>query len=116
METSKGLLGSNLSVRAAAVLVECVDRQAAEQLGIEIGGLLRHNVAGQRNVTKLIQRDGLDQEGNVGLTRLHLLDGLRRLAEKVDVPELRDALLREAENLVQQDGVELDHIELRLAV
>src|SRR5579864_4745359 len=48
--------------------VQRINRQAAEQLGIEVGGLLRQNFPGERDVTDLLDPDGIHQEYGIGAT------------------------------------------------
>jgi hypothetical protein len=55
------------SKRSMAGLVESVDREAAQQFGVEVGRLLRHHIARERDVLQLLQGNRLDQKGDIGL-------------------------------------------------
>ena len=48
------------------LLVEGIDRQSAEQLGVEVGGFLGHDFAGEGNVADLRHAAGIHQESDVG--------------------------------------------------
>ena len=76
---------------------------------------MRHDVAGEGDVAELVEGDGLDEEGNVGVAGLDQGDGFVGLADVADVAETGDGLLIEAEELVEDDAVELDDVELGLA-
>ncbi len=58
---------SRLERRDGPSLVQGVERKPAEQLGVEVGRLLRHDLATQGDLLHLLQRDRLDEKGNVGL-------------------------------------------------
>src|SRR6185437_8279971 len=83
-------------------LIQRVDREAAEELGIEVGGLLWHHVASKRDIAELVEGDGLDEEGNIGLARMDHVLRFAGLANEFDVAELGDAFRREAEDAVEQ--------------
>ena len=55
------------------------------------------------------------KEGDVGFAGLDEGDGFVGLADVTDVAEAGDGLLVEAEELVEDDAVELDDVELGLA-
>ena len=55
-------------------LVEGVDGQAAEEFGVKVSGFLGHDVAGEGDVAELVEGDGLDEEGDVGLAGDDLLE------------------------------------------
>ncbi len=97
-------------------LVEGVDGQSAEELGVEVGGLLGHDVAGKRDVVELLESDGPDEEGDVGVSGLNLGNGFLGVAEIADVFEVGDGLVGEAEKVLEHDAVELDDVELGLAI
>jgi hypothetical protein len=96
-------------------LVEGVDGEAAEELGVEVGGLLGHDVSCEGDIPELVERDGLDEECDVGVALGDHGDGLVGLADVTDAAEASDGLLVEAEELVEDDAVELDDVELALA-
>ena len=65
------------TVQLISGLVEGVDGQAAEEFGVEVGGFLRHDVAGERDVAELVESDWPDEEGDVGFAhRTTTLAGL----------------------------------------
>src|SRR5690348_133470 len=88
-------------------LVEGVDGEAAEELGVEVGGFLRHDFAGEGDVFELIEGDGLDQKGDVGFAGFDERDGFAGFAEVLDVTGGADLVFGEAEELIEHDGVEL---------
>ena len=104
-----------LAQRQLAFLVEGVDGEAAEELGVEVGGLLGHDVAGEGDVLELVEGDGLDEEGDVGFAFGDHGDGFVGFADVADAAEAGDGVLIEAEELVEDDAVELDDVELALA-
>src|ERR1700722_12624574 len=61
---------------AGVPLIQRVHGQSTQQLGIEIGGLLRHHLAGKRYFLQLLQRNRIREEGNIGLASPYLLNGL----------------------------------------
>src|ERR1039458_840282 len=54
-----GPLVEGLRIR---LLIERINSQSAEQLGVEVGGFLGHDFAGQGNVTHLRDAAGIDQK------------------------------------------------------
>src|SRR5271170_2290649 len=103
------------SVGGCLELVEGVDGEAAEELGVEIGGFLRHDFAGERDVFELVKGDGLDEEGDVGLAGFDERDGFAGLAEVLDVAGRADLVFGEAEEVVEHYDVELRDAELALS-
>jgi len=95
-------------------LVEGVDGQAAEEFGVEVGGLLGHDVAGEGDVFKLVEGDGLDEEGEVGGAGLDEGHGFGGVAEVADVTGGFDFIGAEAEQVVEEDSVEFGDLELAL--
>ncbi len=96
-------------------LVEGVDGEAAQEFGVEVGGFLGHDFTGEGDVFELGEGDGFDEEGDVGFAGFDEGYGFVGFADEVDVAEAGDGLLVEAEELVEDDGVELDYVELGLA-
>ena len=75
---------------------------------------MRHDVAGEGDVAELVEGDGLDEEGDVGLAAFDQAYGLVGFADVADVAKPGDGLLVEAEEAIENDAVELDHVELGL--
>src|SRR6266567_6712494 len=50
----------------APQLLQRIDREPAQQLGIEISGLLRHHFACEGDFLELLQRNGIGKEGDIG--------------------------------------------------
>ena len=71
-------------------LVQRIDGQAAEELGEEVSGFLRHYVAGECYFLQLLHGYGVGQEGDVCLAAAHLLHGLPGIAEVAEVGLLAD--------------------------
>src|SRR5712675_1150424 len=65
-------------------LVEGVYGEAAEEFGVEVGGFLRHDLAGEGDVLELVEGDGLDEEGDVGFAGFDEADGFIGFAEVLD--------------------------------
>src|SRR5580693_3451991 len=47
-------------------LVESIDSQSAEQLRVEVGGFLGHDLARESNITHLRDSAGIHQESDIG--------------------------------------------------
>ena len=75
-------------------LVEGVDGQAAEEFGVEVGGFLRHDFAGEGDVFQLVEGDGLDEEGDVGVAGFDQADGFAGVAEVAGCCRWRGSCLR----------------------
>jgi len=97
-------------------LIQRVDCKPAQQLGVEIGRLLRHDVSGERDLLKLLERNRLNQKGDIRLARGDLIDGFRGFAQKSYISELCNPLLRKPKDAVEQNGMQLHNIQLRLPV
>ena len=95
-------------------LVQRIDGQAAEQLGEEVGGFLGHHVAGKGDFPELLHGDGVGEESDVGLAAAHLVDGFGGVAQVADVGLLADLFRVEAEQAVEDDGVQMAQVELAL--
>src|SRR5215469_14406002 len=54
-------------------LLQCINGEPAEQLRIKIGGLLRHDFAGERDFPHHVDVHGLCEEGHVGASALNLV-------------------------------------------
>ena len=74
-----------------------------------------HDIAGEGDVFELIEGDGFDEEGYVGFAAGDQADGFVGFADIADVAEAGDGFLVQAEELVEDDAVELDDVELALA-
>ena len=95
-------------------LVEGIDGEAAEEFGVEVGGFLGHDFAGERDIAELIEGDGLDEESDVGVAGIDHGDRLLGVADVADVAEAGDGVGIEAEDVIENDGVELGDAELTL--
>ena len=95
--------------------IKGIDGKAAQELGVEVGGLLGHHVSGKGDLAQLIERDGIHEEGNVGAAFGDLLDRLAGIAEVAKVALLADRFGSDAEELIQHQRVKADDIELALA-
>ena len=99
-----------------ANLVQRIDGQAAEQFGEEVGGLLGHDVAGESDFAELLHGDGVGEEGDVGFAAAGLVYGFGGVAQVADVGLLADLFRVEAEQAVEDDGVQMAEVELALAI
>ena len=68
----------------------------------------------KRDFSQLVHGDRVGEEGDVGFSAAHLVDGFVGVAKIADVCLLADFLRVEAEQLVEDDGVELAQVELAL--
>ena len=96
-------------------LLQRIDGEAAEQFGEEVGGFLRHDVAGEGDFAELLHGDGVGEEGDVGLAAPDLVDGFGGVAEVAEVGLFADLFGVEAEQAVEDDGVQMAQVELALA-
>src|SRR5260370_35351166 len=85
-EPAKGAPVVPASVRSPA-LVDSIDGQSAEQLGVEVGGFLRHHFAGQGNVADLGHAARIHQESDISVTLAvpHLRQSLVSVAEEGNI-------------------------------
>jgi len=95
-------------------LVEGIYGEAAEEFGVEVGGFLRHDLAGERDVLELVEGDRLDEEGDVGFAGVDQRDGFAGLAQVLNAAGGADLVFSQAEETVEDDGVELRDPELAL--
>ncbi len=98
------------------ILVQRIDGQAAEQFGEEVGGFLRHHVAGKGHFPELLHGDGVGEEGDVGLAAADLVHGFAGVAQVAQVGLLADLFGVQAEQAVEDDGVQVAQVELALAL
>ena len=75
-----------------------------------------HDVAGEGYFAKLFHGDGVGEEGDVGFAAADLVDGFGGIAQVADVGLLADLFGVEAEEAVEEDGVEMAEVELALAL
>ena len=101
--------------RLATMLVEGVDGEAAEQLGIEVGGFLRKDFASERDIANLTHAAGIHQKSHVGIAGADRAQGLGGVADVGEVLLVTNGFLREAEDVFQKDLVQLDDVEGLLA-
>src|SRR5882762_6924784 len=66
-------------------LFQRINSKTAEQLRIEIGGLLRQHLAGKSDVSYLFHANRIHQKSHVGFTTSHLSHGIASIA---DVPNI----------------------------
>ena len=89
-----------------------MDHEAGAQLGLEPGGLRRHDVAGVGNVDDLLHAHGIEGEGDLHLA---VVDATFQLAEAADAADEVDALVGtevlDAEHLVEHEVAEDGDIE-----
>ena len=100
----------------SAVLVKRIDGQAAEELGEEVGGLLRHHVAGEGYFPELLHGNWVGEEADVCFASANLLYGFGSVTEVAEVGLLADFFGIEAEKAVEDDGVQVAQVELALAL
>src|SRR5580704_15896168 len=71
-------------------LLQGINRQAAKQLGIEIGRFLRQHFAGKSDVAYLRHTHRIHQERNIRRTAPHPLDRLRGVTDITQILLLPD--------------------------
>src|SRR5678815_2376373 len=71
--------------RTIAQLLQRINSQSAEQLGIKVSGFLRQDFAAKRNVTHLFHPHRIHQKSCVGLSPAHLLNGIIRVPHIADM-------------------------------
>ena len=93
--------------------IQRIDCQPAQQLGIKVGRLLRHHIAGERDIAQLVERNGLDQEGKSAspACTCSTASGASRIKRTLPSCVI---LSCEPKNTVQQKAVQLHHVELCL--
>src|ERR1700730_13706677 len=62
-------------------LVQRIGGQPTEQLGVKIGGLLRHHLTGEGYVAYLRHRTWIHQKCNIGRATAHLIQCLGSVAQ-----------------------------------
>ena len=95
-------------------LVQRIDGEAAEEFGEEVGGLLGHDIAGEGNFPELFHGDGVGEENDIGFATANLVDGFGSVAQVAEVCLLADLLFVEAEDAVEQDGVQVAQVQSAL--
>jgi len=105
-----------LSAHQGGDLIQRIDGEAAEEFGEEVSGLLRHNVAGKGYFPELLHGDGVGEEGDVGFRAAHLVDCFGSVAEVAEIGLVADLFGVEAEEAVEDDGVERGQVKLTLAL
>ena len=98
------------------MLLQRIDCQAAQQLGKEVSGFLRHDSAGKGDFAKLFHGHRVGEEGHVGFAAANLVNRLARVAEVANVGLLADLLRVQAKQPVEDDGVQMAEVELALVL
>ena len=98
------------------MLIEGINRQSAEQLGIEVGGFLRHDFAGEGDVANLRDAAGIHQENDIGRrAALQVREGLSGIADVGNILLVADGFFRKVQDSFQQYFMQLHHVERLLA-
>src|SRR5580693_7975300 len=100
------------------LLFESIDRQSAEQLGVEVGRFLRHNFARKGNVTDLRHATRIHQKSDIGARAAgvpYLRQSFARVADVRNILLVADGFLRKVQHSLQQTLMQLHHIEGLLA-
>src|SRR5215469_3401409 len=98
---------------ASAGLLLNIKGEAAQQLGIEIGGLLRQHLAAKGNTADLLDSCRVHQKSDVS-SLAHPGDGFEGIALVFHVILIADCLFRDSENPLQQELVQLNNVEFAL--
>src|SRR5581483_2947678 len=69
----------------APELLQLVNGEAGEDLGVEVGRLLRHHAAGEGRIGHLLDRRGFQQEGDLRSSLPRLFDGVVESAHVAQV-------------------------------
>src|SRR5581483_898930 len=105
---ARSMLGNEM------VLVQRIDGQAAEQLGIEVSGFLRHHLSGKGHFFQLLHRDRICEKRHVRVAASHLLDCLCGVAQVADIGLLANLFCIEAQQPLEHERMQLRQIELAL--
>lgn len=93
-------------------LVEGIDRQSAEKLGVEVGGFLGHDFTGEGNIADLGYAARIHQENNVGTrAALQMRQGLGGIANVGNILLVADGFFSKVQNIFQQDLMELHNVK-----
>src|SRR5262252_1753767 len=66
--------------RRQPLLLQRIDRESTEKLGIEVSRFLRQNFAGRRNIADLLHPNRVHKKRNLHSSTPHLLQTVTRLA------------------------------------
>jgi hypothetical protein len=94
--------------------IQRIDGKTAQEFGIEVRGLLGHDIAGEGNFTQLTQRDGIGQESHVRFSSRETCSSrFAGIAQIAQVLLLKNRFRGDAQQLFQHQRVQLRQIELR---
>src|ERR1700745_2939446 len=101
-------------------LIQRIRREPAEELWVEIGGLLRHHFSGQCHLAHLLHRARIHQEGNVrGLLAGGFASNgrkrFRRFPHIRQILLIANRLLGKLQHAFQQNSMQLNYVERLLA-
>ena len=95
-------------------LLQRIDRQSVEQLRVEVGGFLRQDFSGERDVAHLFHANRVHQERDLRFSTAHFVDRFGSFANVVDVLLVADRFFGNLQTAFQQAFVQLHHIQVLL--
>src|ERR1017187_1879945 len=110
------LLATRMSLYCSAHLVQRIDGHAAEKLGEEVRGFLRHHVARKGHFAQLLHGNGIGEERDVCFAAPDHGHRLAGVAQVADIGLLANLFRIQAQQLVQHDRMQVAQVELPLAL
>src|SRR5450755_3923435 len=104
-----------IEYRLLGTLIQRINRESAEQLREEIGGLLRQHFADEGNIADLIHAYRIHQERRLHLATLHLRQRIGGFATIRNVVLIPNRLFRNLQDAFQYALMQLHHVERLLA-
>src|SRR5208282_5844967 len=101
--------------RVLGTLLQRINREPAQQLGVEIGGLLGQHLAGKGDIANLFHAYRIYQERYLGLSVAHLQQRFRGFATIRNVLLIADGFPGNLQSAFQQALVQLNDVERLLA-
>src|ERR1035441_1411699 len=96
-------------------LLQRINREPTQQLGVEIGGLLGKHLVGKGDIADLLHAHRINQERHLDLSALHLCQRFGGLATIRNVLLIANGFLRDLQNTFQQALVQLHDVQRLLA-
>src|SRR5262249_43903014 len=96
-------------------LLERINREPAEQLGVEIGRFLGENFAGKSDVTHLLHTHRIHEKGDIRLLMAHLVHGIGDVADIADVFLIVNGFLTHPKSRFENALMQLNDVESLLA-
>src|SRR5580704_4042845 len=92
-------------------LLQRINRQTAEQFGIEVCGFLRQNFTRQCNLSHLLHAYRIGQKRHLRLSTSRLIECLVRIANVADMLLVADRFLGNSQNALQKNFMQLNYVK-----